>query len=341
MRLLMSVAYLGGAGGMERALQSISKALRDHDLHVVYGRRVGGPFSRLDGTVRADPVTRWRWRGGLGGGALAGGITEHLVNPPRRTLTRGYDAYIALSPHAPAIGSAARTRTRMLVPAGSPTALARERFDVVAMESPDNDHLLADGERRVLLTPPLTPLAEQVDPVPVRGLPAEFFLTVFNPYTAVKGLDDLHSAVDSLPLPLVWCFSRATLDFAIPGWAVDSSKIVLVEDATPEQIRGLYQQCSAYLGFSTREGFGWALADALMEAPAVVSRPVGILSYPQALQPGVFLVDGEGRWSFDFSRLEAGPPAARDLSWAAAETYPDRVERALKAAGGMTAPRFS
>ncbi len=161
-------------------------------------------------------------------------------------------------------------------------------------------------------------------------VPNEFLLTVFNPYDPVKGLADLERAADEAPLPFVWCHSQATLRFDVPVELRDHPRIHHVTDATPAQLRFLYESCSAYVSFSRTEGFGWSAADALRYAPAVSTRPIGIFSNESAWQPGVALVGDTGE--IDWERLLEGSsaPAGRDLAILDGGSFRSRLRQVIR-----------
>ncbi len=211
------------------------------------------------------------------------------------------------------------------MPCGNKVTRLRDKYDVVALESPDNARLVPDGWRSVLLPPPFSALAEEAVE-PSRSLPGEFFLTVFNPWDPLKGADDLATAADSAPLPIVWCHSNRTLQFDIEPRLAEHANIIHVDDPSTGEMRWLYERCAAYLSFSRTEGFGWAAADGLRYSRAVVSRPIGVFSFPESHQNGVHLV-GEV-WDFDWSLLDAGSTVApdRDLSWMSPEVFRRRVD---------------
>ncbi len=173
----------------------------------------------------------------------------------------------------------------------------------------------------VLLPPPYFDLAARSASVP--GIPAEFFLTVFNPYGDVKGLPDLRRALESTPLPIVWCRSNSTAAAEVPPELLHHPLLVHAVDLTVEQLRHLYERCTAYLCFSRTEGFGWAIADALRYSRAVVSRRLGVLTFPEAVADRRVHLVPEADWAFDWHSLSV-PSSASDpsqFSWLSAERF--------------------
>ncbi|WP_162213212.1 glycosyltransferase [Nostocoides australiense] len=313
LRVLVSSGWLGGAGGAERALHSVLAALADDDVDVVVRRRLDGPLAVVPDRVRVHDYADWRWwAAGYDIGAK-GWLIQRVLNPVRsRLLGRRYDVLLR-SLSGPALESAARSRVSLIVPSGERlTPDVAGRYSFVAMQAPDNIHLAA-GARTVLLPPPLLPLPTARRPR--QALPSAYLLTVFNPYGAVKGLDDLLTVVDAAPLPIVWCHSQRTLDFDLPGSLVGHANLLHVDDPEPGELRHLYENCAAYVSFSRSEGFGWSIADALRYAPAVVARNIGVLTYEESRECPVKIVDGFDEVDWAWIGAQARPDSPRELSW--------------------------
>jgi hypothetical protein len=224
-----------------------------------------------------------------------------------------YDVYLQFLAGAN-ISSAARAGSRLVIPSGNSIAPdVGARFDAVAMQAPDNAALVPAGVRSVLLSPPVFDLAPQAEVPPV-PIPDKYFLTVFNPYDRIKGSDDLEVAADEAPFPFVWCHSEATIRFDIPDSLRQHPRIHHVVDATPAQLRGLYENSAAYVSFSRSEGFGWSAADALRYSPAVATRPIGIFSNDTVWQDGTVKIPDSGIIDWDEVIRAASSPALRDLT---------------------------
>lgn len=280
MRVLISAAWIGGAGGAERALHSVLRALAVDQVDVVVRQRLFGPYAEVGPHVRVFTLLDWQWRWAnmrLGG---KGKLVQRLLNPIRRLILPRYDVYLQFFSGAD-LNDTIRARVRLLIPSGneiSPEVAAR--YDAISMQAPDNVRFVPEGARAVLLPPPVYDVADRAE-APDVDLPDRFYLTVFNPYGGVKGTDDLAQVVDAAPHPFVWCHSQATVGHAIPDQLAQHPRIVHIEEATPAQLRYLYGRCEGYVSVSRTEGFGWSLADALRHAPAVYSRRVGVLTFPE------------------------------------------------------------
>lgn len=277
LRMLISAGWLGGSGGAERALYSVLRALDGDRVDVVVREHLAGAWSITPAGVRvSSPFDREWWGAGHRKGAK-GFVLQRVANPVRRVVHGRYDVYLQFLAGA-TISSAARADVRLVIPSGNAVAPeVADRFDAVAMQAPDNARLVPPGVRAVLLPPPVFDLATRRE-TPSVPVPDRYLLTVFNPYDPVKGLADLKRAADEAPLPFVWCHSQATLRFDIPVELREHPRIHHVTDATPAQLRFLYENCAAYVAFSRTEGFGWSAADALRYAPAVATRPIGVFS---------------------------------------------------------------
>lgn len=325
MKVLISANILGGAGGAERALYSILHALGGDGVDLVVRRRLPGELAAVPDGVRVRTPTNPRWWGASHTGDLKAIALQQVINPMRRLSSSRYDVYLQFFAGA-YVAPAARCGLRLLVPSGNkvPQGLA-SRFDFVAMQAPGNEALLDGATPRLLLPPPVLDLPDGSEGLH-QSLPEEFFLTVFNPYDPIKGVEDLRTALRTTPLPIVWCHSDRSLSFDIPGDLANHPSVVHVCDATAAQLRHLYERTQAYLSFSRTEGFGWATADALRYSRAVVTRPIGIFSNQEAWQEGTFAVGHD--WTVDWGAVLAtcGDAAARrDLDWMSAAHFRERL----------------
>ncbi len=312
LRVLISAGWYGGPGGAQRALHSIIRALPTDDVTVVARRQHPGPLAGVARQPRLFARQHWRWRGSSSTIGRSG-VAARLLNPLRRLFSRRYDVYLQLFQGAD-LNSVVKARVRLLVPSGNEISSAMAApFDYIALQAPDNQRFVPAGHRGVLLPPPVFPPAERSQR-PALTLPEQFDLTVFNPYHEIKGLDDLRSALRWARRPIVWCYSDRSLSFGIPADVGNSPLLIHAVNLTPEEIRFLYEHASAYLCFSRTEGFGWAIADGLRYCPAVVSRRIGVLTYPEARQNGVTVVETwEGSPWGQASPISNG--AKRDLTF--------------------------
>src|SRR5207249_1855255 len=142
-----------------------------------------------------------------------------------------------------------------------------DTFDAVALEAPDNVRWVDNPQKAVLLPPPLDMTATTSEPV--AGVPDDFFLTVFNPHSARKGLDDMSVLAPKSRLPVVWCRSTTTRRYSdfpeIPN-------VIVQENLSQAQLRYLYEHCRAYVEFGRNMGFAWSVADALQYGASVLAR---------------------------------------------------------------------
>lgn len=332
MRVLLSAGWLGGAGGAERALHSIVRALEGHQVDLVVRQNLGGQLGEVGQHVRLYSVDDRRWYGAALRAGWKGWVMQRVVNPVRRLAMPRYDVLLSFF-SGPDLTGTVRASVSLLIPSGNPVPVELAgRFDHVALQAPDNQRFVQPGTSSILLPPPLFDIADRSEG-PHVDLPETFLLTVFNPYGAVKGTDDLAAVVDSLPHPLVWCHSQGTLKFTLPQGLAGHPRIIHVEDPTPGQLRHLYERSAAYLSFSRTEGFGWSIADALRYTPIVISRRIGVLTYPECDLEGV--VDVGSTWQVDWDRLpDCRRPVARDVTWLSREAFVRRLQYLVDATRG-------
>lgn len=339
MRILVSAVWLGGAGGAERALYSVLHALQADSVDVVVRKRLDGPYAAIPGNVRVFTLYNWRWRWAAMQTGIKGTTVQRLLNPLRKALLPRYDVYLQFFAGAD-LNATVRAGLRLLIPSGNdvPDSIA-SRFDAVALQAPDNVRFVEQGTQTVLLPPPVLELAARADP-PSVPLPDQFLLTVFNPYGAVKGTDDLSRIADSSRMPIVWCHSQATVGFTLADSLLNHGSIVHVEDASPENLRFLYERCSGYLCLSLTEGFGWSIADALRYSPAIWSRRIGVLTFPEALDNRDVHVSPE--LDFDLSVGAGEPKLPRSLDWLSVGRFRERLATLVEDGRGVVhRPPFS
>lgn len=325
MRVLVSAAWMGGAGGAERALHSVLRALSDDQVDVVVRQRLSGPYAKVGSHVRVFSLFDWQWRWANMRSGLKGSFAQRVINPFRRMILPRYDVYLQFFSGAD-LNDAVRADVRLLIPSGNevPSKVA-SRYDGIAMQAPDNLRFIPEDARTVLLPPPVYDLSDHAE-CPAGELPERFYLTVFNPYGGVKGTDDLAKVVDEAPHPFVWCHSEATESHAIPEALTDHARITHVVDATPAELRYLYERCEGYVSVSKTEGFGWSIADALRYSPAIFSRRVGVLTFPEADMTSKCEVSE--KLQFDWTRkpqsVETADPSAcglHDLDWISPQRF--------------------
>lgn len=325
MRVLISASWLGGAGGAERALHSILRALTEDRVDVVVRQQLGGHLAEVGPNVRVSRVTAPRWYGASLQIGAKGQVMQRLANPIRRALSPRYDVLVRFY-NGPDIAPAVSASVKLFVPSGNHISAQRSAgYDYVALQSPDNESLVERGTPTTLLPPPLYPLAATTQVPPV-DLPEAYYLTVFNPYDPIKGVDDLLLAVSTSPLPIVWCHSQQTVTFPIPEVLRVHDQIIHVEDPSPAELRYLYERCTAYVAFSRSEGFGWSIADALRYSPRVASRCIGVLTFPQVPKAGIVEVGRD--WDLDWGRLnDEVAPTDHDLAWLSGNAFRDRLQQ--------------
>jgi len=326
MRVLISAGWLGGAGGAERALHSVLRALEDDDVDVVVRQRLGGPLAKTGPRTHLYPPLGWRWRAAARESGVKGLLIQRVLNPLRARILPHYDVYLQFF-HGPNLNPTIRARVRLLIPSGYevPPEVAA-RYDAIALQSPDNVRFVPAGAATVLLPPPVYDLAEVAE-APTVELPEHFYLTAFNPYGDVKGTGDLAHVAEAAPHPIVWCHSQATVSFVIPERLTNHTGIIHVDDPTLAQMRYLYERCEGYISLSRTEGFGWSIADALRYSPAVFSRKIGVLTFPEAAAaaPCALSEDLDFDWNLSPS-LDQRP---RDLQWLSGPKFRERLREIL------------
>jgi hypothetical protein len=311
---------------MERALHDMTIALAGA------GDRVDIDALRtVPGTWTIDPdrfqrVPTWRMRGAGRSASDPGARLLRIARPVRRAVSPHYDVHIGFRWSRDITGLVRATR-QWVNPSGLPfTPADLAPYDAAAMQAPDNTRLVPVGMPTVLLPPPLLGLADSADRP--SGIPNDFILTVFHAQHAIKGGAELASLVETSPLPVVWCTPANAPTVGVADGLIGHPRLIMVHEPTRAQLRYLYEKAYAYVSLSLHEGFGWAIADALRYTPRVFSRRVGVLSFDEALQPGVTVLDPERGVSgvdWDSAESNVAPTDGRDLEWLSARAFRERV----------------
>jgi glycosyltransferase involved in cell wall biosynthesis len=315
-RILLATRNYGGPGGIQRHVASTIRCLGPrHEIDVYASVHEPGEYGARPtiGRVRSvpiDPRLHAVWS-----------AWDRVKRVRRRAR---YDVYLHYQ-YARWVGSG--SAVSFAIPCGRSLQRHEARLDAVLLEAPDNAQWVSDQTKAVLLPPPLEPPSATAEPV--GDVPEQFFLTVFNSHNRGKGLDDLAAAAARSPIPIVWC--RSTLwrhpdPCSMPG-------VVVREDLTQAQLRGLYERCRAYVSFDRNPGFGWSLADALQYGAPAVTRPHGVMTLPD--------LDTRATWTYgttdelvdvlhggDFAHVQ------RDLSTLSPQRFVERFEDLVRSWAG-------
>lgn len=262
LNIVISTVYFGGIGGSERRLKSIVESMPENRFHIF------APKTIQDGFV---PVTR-----------------NYTLNEP---LKKGvnYDAYLYFAGLKPAyLGRDYSFRTQMALINGTEKFAGERRFDYAVLSGADGVNCLTGTARIVFALPDVT-VTHPKETRKIEGLPERFFLTVFNPYEALKGKALLAEVSSNARLPIVWCYNDMTRSHHLKknyAGMEPLPNVIQFRNLPQEELHYLYQKASAYVSFSMREGFGWSAADALVYNLPVISRNTGVATFFNR-QPGV------------------------------------------------------
>ncbi len=323
MRIAISSRWIGGIGGTERCVVSMIRALHRHEV-VVFAKEVISsemlPKTDECKIVVVEKDLPWPWS------VLryAYQLKHKMVGAPHGH----FDAYIHMRQ-----GAVLRTLITSTVsginPAGGEVFSLLREIPTVLSEAPSGEPFALGESHGLLLPPPLVPLSTAVEPV--QDLPARFLLTVFNPYEPVKGADILSRVAPFAALPIVWCYSNRTV--AIDQSLTAVPNVIAIHDPTQAMLNYLYRSASGYVSFSRREGFGWSIADALLNGLPVASRLTGCVHFV-AGQRGISLYDDETALEVllkkDPNDWWGGVPDAYDLADLSGDRFVERVETWVK-----------
>lgn len=259
----ISTPLIGGVGGVERHLRSIIESMPNAHFVVFSQCFVKGGFI---------PRT-WNYC---------------LRRAPRRSAV--YDIYLYLKSLSPPRIDRKHARKSVICPCGNDIREEECHFDRIALQA-DNGNAFSSQHSRCRVAIPDFTIGIPPKVKPVTGLPLGFFLTVFNPYGAVKGHETLLRVAPCSAHPIVWCYhtqSFGSFREQIP----DVPNVVKLPNLSQRQLYYLYGRAEAYISFSLSEGFGWAIADAFLFDLPILSREVGFVTLVKD-QPGVHLYGDE------------------------------------------------
>ena len=279
MKIAFSVAFIGGIGGLERNIYSVAQGLSSHQIDIyTIGVNAQG-FLPTGENVR---------------------ISQAIVRPDkigfRTAQSTIYDLYIHFAPGAPVyLGDHIRSRKRAIIPGGNDVRHLEHLFDYVICQAEDGIRYFDNLTKKVCITPPVVIPVNRTRAV--ENIPNEFFLTVFNPYALIreygdglkpcKGHDLVYEMADVFSLPLVWCHSNKSVK--VGQTIQEHPKIFHLQNIAQERLYYLYDKATAYVSFSREEGFGWAVADAIMFDKPIISRRIGVLSSLSPHLPGLHI----------------------------------------------------
>lgn len=278
-RILISSAFFGGVGGVEKLLKTIIESMPDA-LFYVHAREV-----RTEGFV---PRTR-----------------NYLLNwLPRPGTALDLYVYFAGGGRPAYLGGRYAFASSIIDTCGANIRDIEDRFDWVAIQTGNAGRYSKREDKWVLAFPSMRltfPAARK----PV-DLPEKYFVTVFNPYSdKLKGGDVVFRAAEHAAAPIVWCYSdKSGLKFA---GLMDHPNVIQLKNLSQEELYYVYEHALAYISFSHSEGLGWSIAEAFYTGLPIISREVGFVTHIKD-QPGVFVYREEAELFERVGRLDFAPP---------------------------------
>ncbi len=278
MKIAVSIAVTGGTGGVARNLYTLSTVMASHTVDIYTMRFIPR------GLVPQGKNVSIRW------------FEQGPQGPCITLYNRLYDLYIYYASRQPIyLGSHLNARKKAVLPNGNDVRAIETHFDYVLCQADDGIRYFEDLTKKAIIEPCVTLPVDHFESI--EGLPDKYFLTVFNPYDLdreysdgfkpYKGQDLLYETADHFALPLIWCHGDEAVH--TEHNLEDHPNIIHFHNLAQEKMYYLYQQAAAYVSFSREEGYGWAIADAMLFDKPVISRRVGVLSSFDPDQHGLHL----------------------------------------------------
>lgn len=315
MNIAITVARLGGDGGVARNVYTVVRALQNHSIDIYAMQFV------VRGFVPEGENLKIRWFEQLDETTIGIEIDRD----------KSYDLYIYCASRAPVyIGNQLNAKKRAIIPSGNDIRPIEKWFDYVLCQSEDGTRYFEDSKKGVLVRPCVIVPVDRIEKV--NGLPEAFFLTVFNPYDLnrhyedgfkpCKGHDLLYEMADYFSMPLVWCHCDESVEIAHN--LKEHPNIIHMHNLEQEKMYYLYEHCTAYIGFSREEGFGWAVADALMHDKPVISRRVGVISSFPRQEKGLYIYENSGELK-ELVGLRSFQKGNYDMRGFSAEAFENKI----------------
>jgi hypothetical protein len=231
-RILISTAFFGGVGGVEKLLQSIVESMPD-TLFYIHAREV-----RTEGFV---PRTRNFLLNWLPAPGVQLDLYVYLAGGGRPAYLGGRYAFTA----------------SIVDTCGADIQDIESKFDWIAIQS-GNASRYSGREEKWIPAFPRVSLPAGRKPI---DLPEKYFLTVFNPYSdKLKGGDVVFRAAEHSAMPIVWCYSdKSGLKFAALR---EHPNVIQLKNLSQEALYHVYEHASAYVSFSLSESMGWSIMEA-------------------------------------------------------------------------------
>ena len=272
---MISTAFFGGVGGTEKHLKALVESMPDCFFDI---------RARDVRTVGFEPNTR-----------------NYAVNWPVPSRS-SYDLYLYFAGGGkPAMETQKYAfRKAMVETNGADVRAIEQQFDYIAIQTGNFGKYCNQHDKCLLAFPdvPSTFPSRRK----VVELPAQYFLTVFNPFSdALKGNEALYHSADAAAMPIVWCFSdKSGFDFShLP----DHPNVIKKKNLKQEELYYVYEHATAYVSFSHVESFGWSLAEAFYLGLPILAQEVGFLTYVKE-QPGIHIYSSEDELRTHLGRMD-------------------------------------
>lgn len=261
-KIIISSAFFGGVGGIEKLLMTLVESL-PNAIFYIYAREL-----RAKGFVPEG--------------------SNYRVNWPVKSGSE-FDMYLYFpgGGRPEYLGDKYRFRHSIIDTCGANIKDIEDKFDWVAIQT-GNANRYSNAPEKWLFAFPNIPLTFPKILQPV-DLPEHYYLTVFNPYSdKLKGGDEVAMAADAACLPIVWCMSDKTgLKY---NSDISHDNVIKLVNLTQEQLYYVYRNADAYISFSHSEGLGWSIAEAFYCNLQIITRDVGFVTYVKD-QESVHLYD--------------------------------------------------
>lgn len=264
LRIAISSFHFGGIGGVERRLKSIVESMPKNEFYVF------AEHIKRKGFI---PVSK-----------------NYYLNKPLKKHEK-YDIYLYFkSGTPPYLGDQSNFRKKVIVTNCNDVSKEEHLFDYIIIDGENCLKFCTQHDKCKMVLPDVK-ITHPKRFKKVKNIPEKFFLTVFNPYRdAIKGYSVFYKMAKYSKLPIIWCYDDTTFGSFkdIPSL----ENVIQLRNLPQEMLYYLYSKAEAYICFSFKESFGWAIADALVFDLPIISRDIGITTFVKN-QEGIHIYKDE------------------------------------------------
>lgn len=155
------------------------------------------------------------------------------------------------------------------------------QYDYIWEESP-NSFKYRNKYKTITICPPTkTNYKPIIDNEILKSISGPYYVTIANDYDInVKGIDLIYKFAENSEIPLLWfCSDNKNNVINLRSLADTPKNLKIARNIPKNYILDCVSKSKAYICFSRSEGYGHAIAEAVLLNKSVISQNVGIIKY--------------------------------------------------------------